>query len=259
MVSSMVIPRLRSPIVLVHGLLGFDRVKFCGWTVACYFPGIDTAFAEAGNRVLVAQLSPSSSIKQRATELKAFLDRESPHDPVHIIGHSMGGLDSRHMISRLDMSERVLSLTTIGTPHRGTAFADWGVRRLAPYVQPILDLLHIPYEAIFDLTTTRCRKFNEETPDAQKVRYFSVAGRFEPNWMYPEWQIPHRIIRRKEGPNDGLVSETSATYGEDCAKWEGDHVSLINWPAPAAKARGVWRDRVDDYGSLVRRLADEGY
>jgi len=40
----------------------------------------------------------------------------------------MGGLDSRHAISlRLGLAERVLTLTTLGTPHRGTAFADWGV------------------------------------------------------------------------------------------------------------------------------------
>jgi triacylglycerol lipase len=253
------IPRLRSPIVLVHGLLGFDRVRFCGWTIANYFPGIDTALGEVGNRVLVAQLSPSASVQQRATELKAFLDRESPRDPVHIFGHSMGGLDSRYLISRLGMADRVLSLTSIGTPHRGSPFADWGIRRLAPLIQPILDMLRVPYDAFFDLTTSRCRTFNEQTPDAPKVRYFSVAGRFEPNWLYPEWQIPHRIISRQEGPNDGLVSEASATYGEDCVRWEGDHVSLINWPAPAAKARGIWRDRVEDYGSLVRRLADEGF
>jgi triacylglycerol lipase len=255
----MLIPRLRSPIVLVHGLLGFDRVRFCGWTLASYFPGIDTALSEAGNRVLVAQVSPAGSVKQRALDLKALLDREAPHDPVHIIGHSMGGLDSRYLISRMGMEDRVLSLTTLGTPHRGSPFADWGVRHLAHFVQPFLDLLGVTYDAFFDLTTKSCKEFNEQTPDSPKVRYFSVAGRFRPDWLYPEWQLPYRIIASREGPNDGFVSEASAKYGEDCTFWDGDHVSLINWPAPAAKARGVWRDRVEDYAVLVRRLADEGF
>src|SRR5262249_58167508 len=53
-------PRLRAPLVLVHGLLGFDRVKVCGYTIANYFPGIDTAYREAGNHVLMEQLSPPS-------------------------------------------------------------------------------------------------------------------------------------------------------------------------------------------------------
>src|SRR5262249_5187529 len=38
---------------------------------------------------------------------------------VHVFAHSMGGLDARYMISRLGMAKRVLSLTTIATPHRG--------------------------------------------------------------------------------------------------------------------------------------------
>jgi triacylglycerol lipase len=253
------IPQLRSPIVLVHGLLGFDRVRFCGWTLASYFPGIDSALTEAGNRVFVAQVSPAGSVKQRANDLKALLDRETPNEPVHLIGHSMGGLDSRYLISRLGMENRVLSLTTLGTPHRGSAFADWGVRHLAHFLRPFLDLLGVTYDAIFDLTTKSCKSFNEQTPDSPKVRYFSVAGRFRPDWLYPEWQLPYRIISSREGPNDGLVSESSAKYGEDCTYWDGDHVSLINWPAPAAKARGVWRDRVDDYAGLVCRLKDEGF
>ena len=43
---------------------------------------------------------------------------------VHIIAHSMGGLDARHMIVDLGMADKVASLTTIGTPHRGTILAD---------------------------------------------------------------------------------------------------------------------------------------
>ena len=51
----------------------------------------------------------------------------------------MGGLDARYLISRLGMADRVLSLTTLGTPHRGTSFADWGVSRLQRYLRPLLE------------------------------------------------------------------------------------------------------------------------
>ena len=53
----------------------------------------------------------------------------------------MGGLDSRYMISKLDMADRVLSLTTLGTPHRGTAFADWAVGKVEKVVRPALEFL----------------------------------------------------------------------------------------------------------------------
>src|SRR6202007_2712719 len=111
------------------------------WTLANYFPRIPALLRAAGNRVLIPSLSPTRSVAERAAQLKEFLDREAPGDAYHLFAHSMGGLDSRYMISQLGMAERVLSLITLGTPHRGTAFADWGIRRLERIVQPLLRLL----------------------------------------------------------------------------------------------------------------------
>ena len=51
------------------------------------------------------------------------------------------------MISRLGMAPRVLSLTTLGTPHRGSAFADWGVRRFARLVCPVFEFFGVLYQA----------------------------------------------------------------------------------------------------------------
>jgi triacylglycerol esterase/lipase EstA (alpha/beta hydrolase family) len=42
---------------------------------------------------------------------------------VHIIAHSMGGLDARHLIVDIvTMADKVGTLATIGTPHLGTSF-----------------------------------------------------------------------------------------------------------------------------------------
>ena len=77
--------------------------------------------------MFVPWLSPTGGVADRAQQLKDFIDRVSPAEPVHLFAHSMGGLDARYMISCLGMAQRVLTLTTLGTPHRGTAFADWGI------------------------------------------------------------------------------------------------------------------------------------
>src|SRR5262245_12325465 len=105
----MKVPRLSCPIVLVHGLCGFDRINVWGYTVANYFPGIPGLLRAAGNRVLIPCLSPTRGVADRAAELKDFIERESPREPVHIMAHSMGGLDARYMVSRLGMARRVLS------------------------------------------------------------------------------------------------------------------------------------------------------
>lgn len=251
--------KLQAPIVLVHGLFGFDRLRLAGWTMASYFPRIPEYLTAAGNRVLVPSLPPMSGIAERANQLKAFLDRESPGEPVHLIGHSMGGLDCRYLLSRLDMAERVLTLTTIATPHRGSAFADWGTRRLGRVVRPVMEFFSLPFQAFYDLTIESCQRFNAEVTDAAGVRYFSVAGKFEGDWLNPEWQLSHKIVSAVEGPNDGVVSVKSATYGESCEIWDGDHLSLINWPNPTLQARGRWFDRTQEYGRLIGRLKDEGF
>jgi len=255
----MIVPKLRSPIVLVHGLLGFDRLKLCGWTIASYFSNIPEFLAASGNRVLVAQMSPTGGVAERAQQLKGFLDREAPAEPVHVFAHSMGGLDARYMISRLGMAARVLTLTTIGTPHRGTAFADWGVSRFHRLLEPVCERLAVPLQAFYDLTTAVCGAFNEQVPDVPGIRYFSVAGRHDGSWLSPEWQLSYPIVTRAEGANDGVVSLASATYGENCEVWQGDHFSLVNWLNPISLSRGLCQERSPRYAALVRRLADEGF
>src|SRR5436190_1033391 len=145
----MTVPKLRAPIVLVHGLLGYDQLRILGWTVKQYFPYIPELLTAAGNRVLVPRLSPTGGVASRARQLQEFLDREAPGEAVHLLGHSMGGLDCRYLTSRLGMAERVLTVTTIGTPHRGTIFADWGIERLERYLRPLFDLFGFPHQAFY--------------------------------------------------------------------------------------------------------------
>ncbi len=255
----MILPKLEAPIVLVHGLFGFDRLRLAGLTLANYFPTIPDLLHGAGNRVLLPYLSPTAGVANRAAQLKDFLDQNAPGEAVHLIAHSMGGLDCRYMISRLGMAERVLSLTTLGTPHRGTSFADWAIARLERVVKPVLDFLCLPAQGFYDLTTANCRAFNEQVPNVPGVRYFSVAGKHDGNLFTPEWLLPYYIVLASEGPNDGVVSVASASYGEHVHVWEGDHFSLVNWPHPLGQNRGFWRDPLLLYGPILQRLADEGF
>ena len=255
----MAVAELKAPIVLVHGLFGFDKLAMGAWVLTHYFRGIPEMLRKAGNRVLVARLHPTGGTAERAAQLKTFLETQSPHEPVHLIAHSLGGLDSRYLISRLGMADRVLSLTTLGTPHRGSAFADWAVRRFSRLVCPVFQFFGVSFQAFQDLTTARCRVFNSETPDAPGVRYFSVAGRFETDWLAPEWGLPSSIVGRLEGPNDGVVSVASARHGETCDVWDGDHLNLVNWAHPLGSVFRRSPDRCGDYTALVGRLADAGF
>ena len=62
----MSVPRLRAPIVLLHGLMGFGRFEFCGRTIASYFSSIPEMLQAAGNRVLTPHVSPTQGVADRA-------------------------------------------------------------------------------------------------------------------------------------------------------------------------------------------------
>ncbi len=255
----MIIPKLRSPVALVHGLFGFDKLGVAGTTLVNYFRGIPELLTGAGNRVLVPSLTPTAGIEERAKQLKDFLVLHSPGEPVHLIAHSMGGLDSRYMIACLDMAPQVLTLTTLGTPHRGTSFADWGINRFERIVKPFLIMIGMPYQGFYDLTRASCETFNEKVLDAANVKYFSIGGRHDGHLLHPEWLLPHSIVSKHEGENDGIVSVESAKHGEHFEVWDGDHLMLVNMLNPMHHLRGAWRDPAPRYGAILRRLADLGY
>lgn len=239
-----------TPVVLVHGLMGFDRVQVGPLLLARYFPEIEEALTAAGRRVAVPRLSKTRGVAHRAAELKRFIDARFPDDRVHLIAHSMGGLDARHMITHLGMHERVRSLTTIGTPHRGSPFADWAIRRFGRVLKPMFHLWGIPTDAYDDLTVESCARFNATTPDMPGVAYHSVAGRCPRHQLPPQWWGTSFVVDA-EGENDGIVSVESARYGESFEVWDGDHMHLVNRRNPRAAG---WGHRPSDYLRLVSRL-----
>ena len=76
----------------------------------------------------------AADVNTRADDLNRTVPRilaETRTRKANIIAHSMGGLDARHMLfndrGQGRIHESVASLTTIGTPHEGTSFADWAL------------------------------------------------------------------------------------------------------------------------------------
>jgi len=60
-------------------------------------------------------------------------------DSLHVVCHSKGGLDAKSYLERFHPANsaqfKVLSLTTIGTPHAGSVLADMCVERNAQITQ----------------------------------------------------------------------------------------------------------------------------
>jgi triacylglycerol lipase len=229
-----------APIVLVHGILGFNQLTLGGERVAEYFRSIPEALRGDGHFVPEPpRLNWAGSVAERAGDLKNYLQshRQIGGQKIHIIAHSMGGLDSRFMISKLGMEDRVWSLTTIATPHHGSPIADIVIEESNPVLTKFIEHLGVDVKGVFDLTIGACRKFNDEVDDAPAVRYFSVGGQFEPHRVMGVPQgilgITHEIIAKTESNNDGLVSIASATMERSgwvaLDSWSANHFREINW------------------------------
>ena len=70
--------RLKSPIVLAHGLFGFSRIGLGPLTLTTYFRGIPDYLRAAGNRVLVTRVHPIAGVEFRAGRLGDRILRPSP-------------------------------------------------------------------------------------------------------------------------------------------------------------------------------------
>jgi len=220
------------PVILHHGILGFPETRVGAMRMR-YYRGIDAAIARLGHSVVLTRVHPTASIAHRATQLREIISRQLDAlgaAKAILIAHSMGGLDARYAITHLGLADRIQVLLTVSAPHRGSSFADWWKlhigRRLGAF--HLATSLGLDINAVNDLTRDSCRRFNETTPDAPGVAYYSV-GASRPWHRIPAFAIPaYRIIQKAEGDNDGLVSVRSAEWGKTLGVWPADHWHTIN-------------------------------
>lgn len=123
----------RHPVVLVHGLLGFDSLL----GIVDYFNGIPQDLRSGGARVYIANVSSSNFTEVRGEQLIRYLDQLRAlhgHTRFNLIGHSHGGPTARYVAGvRPDL---VASMTSVGSPHTGSKVAD-GLAAVAPPGSPL--------------------------------------------------------------------------------------------------------------------------
>ena len=125
--------------------------------------------------------------------LKAF-----PDEPVHVIGHSMGGLDARRLLANPVWQRRILSLSTVGTPHLGTALADFAKLRVGRIFR-LLSSMGIDPQGCLDITRRAARRFNRKHPAPRDLPCFSVAGTRLPKPSAGLSPAPSRHSRSSKG------------------------------------------------------------
>jgi triacylglycerol lipase len=234
------------PVVLVHGLFGFDKIARFH-----YFHRIAQHLQSLGCTAHAVRLPAAKSVPDRARVLTDAI-AALPYPRVDLIAHSLGGLDARYALAKLGLAERVRSLVTIGTPHRGTPLADLasGNGPLA-LARKTVRALGVPLAAVDWLSPSALERFNQEVRDVPGVRYACVVGGIVGGAALPISPL-HSYLKSIAGPNDGLVPVSSQFWGETLAEIEADHFQQIGW---RIAVRHTF-DALGMYAFVVARLGD---
>lgn len=123
-------------VYLTPGMFGFARLASYD-----YFAHVERALAkrfhDAGQSVEihVVDVLPTASVRRRAGRLAELIEQTATGDgPIHLLGHSTGGLDARLVASpgsclpvrgAMPWLPRLRSVTTMNTPHYGTPLASF--------------------------------------------------------------------------------------------------------------------------------------
>ena len=258
------------PILLVHGLFGFDRVAGSE-----LFLGIKQALRSAGARVFIPYLSATYANEARGEELLLQIDRVlsgTGASRVNLIGHGQGALASRYAAALAP--GKVASVTSVSGPNHGSELADFLRKALTPgrlpehvasrvatlfvdFIALLSGQAQLPHNAIAALaalTTEGVGAFNDKYPQGlpkswgskgqelvNGVRYYSWSGTLqdapgEALRTADPFQVFCRAFSEyfitEAGQNDGLVGRFSSHLGKVIrSDYPMDHMEAINQTA----------------------------
>ena len=227
------------PIILVHGIAA-KQLKILN-----AFGKIGHELEKEGYKVYIADTDGFGSIENNAAQLKKFIQRvmeETGAEKVNIIGHSKGGLDSKYMITKLGMEDKVASLTTLCTPHKGSIIAS----KIWKLPMPIKKIIAFFIDMFYCLflgdkhpdSLRACDQLREvdEVEETLQFSYKVYCQSYSTNISSMKdcfvMALPMKLQHHFEiYDNDGMVSEESAQFGcyrGKCLDIPVSHIQIID-------------------------------
>ncbi len=218
----MMICKTKYPVLFVHGL-GFRDRKWIN-----YWGRIPKALIKNGAEIFYGGQDAWGNIEDNAVTIRNNLLRAlkiSDTDKINIIAHSKGGLDVRFMISRYGLEEKIASVTTISTPHNGSKTMDYLYNSLNPAIKFTAFFVNIWFRILGDkkpdfyntcreMTTDCCMEFNKKYEANDNFYRQSYASLMKNSLSDILFVLPHYIIKKFDGENDGIVGINSTVWGE---------------------------------------------
>lgn len=236
--------KTKYPIVLVHGLFGFDDIYGID-----YFYRIPDSLSKDGATVFIVAVSAANSSEVRGEQLLSQVEdilALTGANKVNLIGHSHGAPTSRYVASV--RPELVASVTSVGGVNWGSPVADLlrgqlaegslpetvvasafnGLASLIEIVSGNSELPQNSVESLNSLTTAGSIAFNQKYPEGvpqtycgqgkmletNGVAYFSWSGTTPLTNIFDPIDASLAVLSLLfDEPNDGLVSACSSHLG----------------------------------------------
>lgn len=223
------------PIVLVHGLFGFDQLAGVD-----YWYQIPQELRRSGATVYVAQVAAANHTIVRGEELARQVETilaASGADKVNLIGHSHGGPTIRYVASVYP--QYVASATSVGGVNWGskmadvlyaaengdpTGIAEGTITALGNALASFIDFLsgggydQDIQAALHDLTTQATLQFNAAYPEGMPTTYCGEGNMIGSNGVYYfSWSGDASStgqITTGVDPSDALLAGTSIVFSE---------------------------------------------
>ncbi len=254
------------PIILVHGIVIKNFMFFRA------FGHIEKALRKEGNVVFSSKIDGVGTIENNAKQLKKEILKileKTGAEKVNIIAHSKGGLDSKKMIKELDMEDKVASLTTLCTPHKGSPIAANLLKLPKWWLLFINFWINVGYWFCGDkhpnaLKACQDIAHSENTHEetiafSKKVycqSYYTKMDKIEDDFIMGIPLIFSRYYERLD--TDGLVSSESAAF-ENFRGHATDiplsHTEIVDFFPKKEKREKI----LIFYTELCRELAEMGY
>ncbi len=261
--------KTKYPLVLIHGV-GFRDFKYIN-----YWGRIPKALIRQGATIYYGNQEAFGTVEYNANDIRNKIFQvidETGCKKVNIIAHSKGGLDARYMASKLGMGKYIASITMISSPHRGVRFVDIAchmpdgiyrfiARAFNKYFRLIGDKNPDFYTATRQFSTYSSRKFNEEIIDVEGIYYQSYASVMKNMFSDYILTIPYILVNLTEGRNDGLVSITSAKWGDFKGVLSNKYYRGISHGDIIDLRRDDYKgfDVVEKYVEIISALKNKGY
>lgn len=203
---------LKNPVYFVHGLFinkgAYDKLST--WSEYAKSLGVEF-YTHERPRGLVSY--------QRADLIIESLNKDVlKNKKIHLLGHSAGGIDTR-LVPHLskDLRDRIISITSIGTPHHGTPIADaWANYEKCPVLDYLVDDLSTTAGSIlFEMTTKASIEFNKRYQNFHNIKYFSLPHYIHSIYYSVSSFNSWKFLKDKgHSYNDGTVPFHSQIWGE---------------------------------------------